>query len=182
MPVVELRDAVEGDLPAILDIYNDVILTSTAVYSEDPVDLADRTAWWQKRQIDGLPVLTAHIGDELIGFGSFGEFRSWPCYRYTVEHSVHVRADRRGKGVGTRLVLALAQRGGELGKHIMIAGIDAENIASRRLHEKLGFIEIGHFREVGWKFGRWLDLVFLQLSLSNEATAAGVFRVSSAQG
>jgi L-amino acid N-acyltransferase YncA len=157
-----VRDAVEADLPAILDIYNDVIATSTAVYSEKPSTLADRQAWWTTRVEQGYPVLVAIDASGVIGFASFGDFRAWPGYRFTVEHSVHVRSDRRSQGVGSALMLPLIARAGALGKHVMLGGVDAGNHASLRFHERLGFEHAAHFREVGFKFDRWLDLVFMQ--------------------
>ena len=107
-------------------------------------------------------MLVAKDDSGVLGFASFGEFRAWPCYRNTVEHTVHVRADARGQGIGRSLVEALLPLAQHLGKHVMVAGIDADNAVSRRLHEQLGFQEVGRFREVGRKFDRWLDLVFLQ--------------------
>ena len=159
---MDIRDAREDDLPGLLAIYNDVIATSTAVYAEDPVTLENRRTWWQGRVEQGYPVLVAADATGVVGFASFGDFRAWPGYRFTVEHSVHVRADRRGTGVGSALMLPLITRGSALGKHVMIAGVDASNAGSLRFHERLGFEAVAHFREVGFKFGRWLDLVFLQ--------------------
>ena len=98
----------------------------------------------------------------VCGFATFGDFRAWPGYRFTVEHTVHVRADGRSRGIGTLLVQALFPRAAALGKHVMIAGVDAANAASIRFHERLGFTQSGRLREVGYKFDRWLDLVFLQ--------------------
>lgn len=162
-----VRAAAPSDLPGILDIYNDVIRNSTAVYALDPVALDERRAWLEGRQALGYPVLVAAArGGEVLGFASFGDWRgAWPGYRYTVEHSVHVRADRRGTGIGRRLVEALFPLALGLGKHVMIGGIDARNTASLRFHERLGFTPAAHFREVGHKFGRWLDLVFVQRML-----------------
>jgi L-amino acid N-acyltransferase YncA len=157
-----IDDAAEADLPAILEIYNDVIATSTAVYSETPVDLEDRRAWFRARTSQGYPVLVARDATGVVGYATFGDFRAWPGYRFTVEHSVHVRADRRGRGIGPRLVAALVPRAQALGKHVMIGGIDAANAASIRMHERLGFERTAHMKQVGWKFGRWLDLVFMQ--------------------
>jgi phosphinothricin acetyltransferase len=112
-------------------------------------------------------VLVAVDGDgDVIGFGSFGDFRAWPGYRTTVEHSVHVRADRRGRGTGTALLAALIERAAALGKHAMIAGVDADNAASLRLHERLGFTVVGRLPEVARKFDRWLDLVLLERRLA----------------
>lgn len=157
-----IAEATREDLPGILAIYNDVIATSTAIYSEDPATLEDRLGWWRGRQAEGFPVLVIRDAAGVAGFASFGAFRVPPGYRHTVEHSVHVRADRRGQGIGRVLVSALIPRAAALGKHVMIAGVDADNAASIALHEKLGFEQVAHFREVGRKFDRWLDLVFLQ--------------------
>jgi len=159
---MQIRDAVESDLPGLLAIYNDVIATSTAVYSYLPVTLEDRRQWWQTRIGQGYPVLVAVNESGVLGFSTFGDFRTWPGYRFTVEHSVHVRADFRGQGVGKELVKALFPRATALGKHVMIAGVDGANEASIRFHERLGFEKAALLREVGHKFDRWLDLVFLQ--------------------
>jgi phosphinothricin acetyltransferase len=164
-PSFAVREATAQDVPAILAIYNEVIATTTAVYRDDPADLEDRVAWWHDRQRQGYPVLVAADGGDVVGFASFGDFRNWPGYRFTVEHSVHVRADRRGEGVGHALMVALMDRAQRLGKHVMVAGVDAENAASLRFHQRLGFVPVAHLREVGFKFGRWLDLVFLQVIL-----------------
>ncbi len=158
-----VRDATEGDLRGILAIYNEVIANSTAVYALEPATLADRKAWFEGRMAQAFPVLVAADRSKILGFSSFGDWRgAWPGYRYTVEHSVHVRVDRRGTGVGRRLVESLFPIAQRLGKHVMLGGIDAENEASIRFHERLGFDRVAHFREVGHKFGRWLDLVFMQ--------------------
>ncbi len=100
-----------------------------------------------------------------MGFGTFGDFRAWPCYQFSVEHSVHVRADRRGRGIGRALIIELMARAKIMRKHMMIAGIDADNAVSIGLHQSLGFAVVGHFHEVGFKFGRWLDLKFLERAL-----------------
>lgn len=159
---MELRDATEDDLAGLAAIYNDVIATSTAIYSSVPVSLEDRRHWWRARVESGYPVLVAVDESGVTGFSTFGDFRNWPGYRFTVEHTVHVRADRRSGGVGTSLVQALFPRAAALGKHMMIAAVDAANAPSIRFHERLGFVQAGHLREVGYKFDRWLDLVFLQ--------------------
>jgi len=157
-----IRDAVESDLPAILAIYNDVVATTTAVYRDDPAALEDRVGWWRERVAQGFPVLVAVDGDHVVGFATFGDFRPWPGYRFTVEHSVHVHPDHRGCGVGHALMVPLLERARAMGKHVMVAGVDADNAGSIRFHERLGFARVGHLREVGFKFGRRLDLVFLQ--------------------
>lgn len=157
-----IDDARETDLPEILAMYNEVIATSTAVYSEMPVTLEDRANWFRARTEQGYPILVAREGSGVVGYATFGDFRAWPGYRFTVEHSVHVRADRRGRGIGSQLVSALIPRAQALGKHVMIGGIDADNAASIRMHERLAFERSAHMKQVGWKFGRWLDLVFMQ--------------------
>jgi L-amino acid N-acyltransferase len=166
---MEIRDARESDLAGLVAIYNEVIATSTAVYSDLPVTLDDRRAWWQARTALGYPVLVAHDDSGVLGFSTFGDFRAWPGYRYTVEHTVHVRVDRRGTGVGRELVATLFPRASALGKHVMLAGIDATNAGSIRFHERLGFETVGTLKEVGWKFDRWLDLVFMQRMLEPAA-------------
>lgn len=158
---VEIRDAAESDLPGLVAIYNEVIATSTAVYACDAVTVAERRDWWHSRTAQGYPVLIAADDSGVAGFASFGDFRAWPGYRFTVEHSVHVRAGTRGQGVGTALVRALLSRAGASGKHVMVGGVDAANAAAIRFHERMGFTRTAELREVGYKFGRWLDLVFL---------------------
>ncbi|MBS0393074.1 MAG: N-acetyltransferase [Proteobacteria bacterium] len=158
-----VRDAADADLAGILEIYNDVIRTSTAVYAVEPVSIDERRAWLLARRERGFPVLVACDASQVLGFASFGDWRgTWNGYRYTVEHTVHVRADVRRRGVGRELVEALIPRARELGKHVMIGGVDATNLDSILFHKRLGFERVAHFREVGRKFGRWLDLVFMQ--------------------
>jgi phosphinothricin acetyltransferase len=159
-------DATEEDAPGILAIFNHVIANTTAVYREEPVALEERLAWMKSRVAAGYPVLVVRDALGVAGFASFGEFRAWPCYRHTVEHTVHVRADVRGQGLGRSLLEELLVRACALGKHVLVAGIDAESAVSLQLHARLGFQEVGRFREVGRKFDRWLDLVFLQRLLS----------------
>jgi L-amino acid N-acyltransferase len=165
---MEILDATEADLPGLLSIYNEVIATSTAVFTDSPVTLDDRLQWWRDRTRQGYPVLVIRDAEGVAGFATFGDFRAWPGYRYTIEHSVHIRANVRGKGIGAQLVRALFPRAAVLGKHMMVAGIDAANTGSIRFHERLGFEKAGLLREVGWKFGRRLDLEFLQRPVNRE--------------
>ena len=132
------------------------------------VDEQNRAQWISERQTAGYPVLVAIDQDgEVVGYASYGAWRAFDGYRYTVEHSVYVRSDRRGGGIGGRLMDALIERAREAGLHVMIAGIDARNEGSIRLHEKLGFAHGGTLEQVGAKFGRWLDLTFMQLRLDD---------------
>lgn len=163
---MQIRDAEEGDLAAIAEIYNDAVAHTTAIWNDAPVDAANRAAWLADRRRAGYPVLVAADAAEgVLGYASFGDFRPFDGYRLTVEHSVYVRSDLRGKGVGKALMGALIERARETGKHVMVAAIEAENASSIRLHENLGFVHVGHMKQVGVKFGQWLDLAFLQLTL-----------------
>jgi L-amino acid N-acyltransferase YncA len=169
-PVID--NASRGDFAEVLSIYNEVIRNSTAVYSEEEFTPARGEVWFDGKGSGGFPFIVARDASGIIGFGSFGEFRSWPCYRHSVEHSVHVRADRRGQGIGRAVVTELLGRAAAGSKHVMIAGIDADNAVSIGLHRSLGFAAVGHFHEVGFKFGRWLDLVFMQCILPPTLAAA----------
>ncbi len=139
---------------------------TTAIWNETPVDVANRAAWLRARNASGFPVLVA-VSDRgnVVGYASFGEWRAFDGYRHTAEHSVYVREDQRGGGIGRGLMVALIERAEALGKHVMIAGIESGNVPSIRLHQHLGFEQTGHMKEVGTKFGRWLDLTFMQLIL-----------------
>lgn len=160
-----IRDARDDDLHGILEIYNDVVMTTTAIYDETVSTLEQRRAWFEARRSQGLPVLVAEEGGEVVGFSSFGEWRARWGYRFTVEHSVHVRADCRGRGYGRVLIEALFPRAAGLNMHMMIGHIDSEAAASLRLHEKLGFERVGFYPEVAYKFDRWLNLVAVQKAI-----------------
>lgn len=152
----------ERDAPAILAIVNDAILTSTAWYEYRPWDRARLTSWLAAKHASDWPVLVADDGADALGFASFGPFRERPAYEHTVEHSVYVGASARGRGIGRLLLTALIAEARERGLHTMIGGVDAGNEGSLAFHRALGFVEAGRMREVGWKFGRWLDLIFMQ--------------------
>lgn len=164
-----IRDARELDLAAMLAIYNDAVLTTTAVYDYIPRSREQQMAWFKAKQEQGLPVLVAEDDGAVAGFASYGPFRPWPAYLHSVENSLYVAPEQRGRGIGSLLLPALIKRAAERGLHTMIAGIDASNEASLRLHARFGFKRVAQFREVGWKFERWLDLAFLQLMLPKAA-------------
>jgi phosphinothricin acetyltransferase len=163
-----IRDALPLDLPGILDIYNDAVLNTTAIWNEQPVDLANRQAWFEARQQQDYPILVAVDDSGVLGYASFGDWRPFEGFRYSVEHSVYVRADQRGKGLGPVLMAALIERAKACGKHVMVAAIESGNAASIRLHERHGFVVTGQMPQVGVKFGRWLDLTFMQLMLDQQ--------------
>ncbi|WP_434558810.1 N-acetyltransferase [Pseudomonas sp. Z5-35] len=161
------RDARTADLPAIRDIYNDAVLNTTAIWNEQAVDLGNRQAWFSARQAQGYPVLVAvDAEDNVLGYASFGDWRPFDGFRHTVEHSVYVCRDQRGNGLGPLLMSALIERARAGGKHVMVAAIESGNAASIRLHERAGFAITGQMPQVGTKFGRWLDLTFMQLVLN----------------
>ena len=157
-----VREAEDGDLEAVRRIYNDAVAHTTAIWNEVQVDLDDRRRWAAARRALGYPVLVAIVDGEVAGYGSFGDFRAFDGYRHTCEHSVYVDGRFRRRGIARALVEALVERARGLGKHAMIAGIEAGNAASIALHAGLGFVEVGRLPEVGRKFDRWLDLVFLE--------------------
>ncbi|WP_184492226.1 GNAT family N-acetyltransferase [Pseudomonas solani] len=162
----EIRDASEADLPGILAIYNAAVEHTTAIWNENLVDLANRRAWLAERSGAGFPVLVARdAAGEVVGYASYGAWRPHDGYKHTVEHSVYVRADQRGKGLGPQLMQALIERARSAGLHVMVGAIESENTASIRLHQRLGFVITGQMPQVGRKFGRWLDLTFMQLIL-----------------
>ena len=162
---MNIRDAMHDDLPAILEIHNDAIRTTTAIWDEHEVDLDDRREWFGARRSAGLPVLVAELDGTVIGFATYGPWRPKTGYRFTVENSVYVHPDHRGRGAANALMPALIEhaRAGEV--HAIVAGIEAANAGSIALHEKFGFRRVALLPEVGFKFGRWLDLAYLQLSL-----------------
>jgi L-amino acid N-acyltransferase YncA len=160
-----VRPATFEDVPAILAIYNDAVANTTAIWNDGLADLGNRRAWLSERQGKGFPVLVACLGGEVAGYASYGDWRAWDGYRHTVEHSIYVRADLQRRGAGRALLAALIDAARAGGKHAMVAGIEAGNVASIRLHESLGFKAIGTFPQVGTKFGRWLDLTMMQLTL-----------------
>jgi len=167
--MIIIREAREADLPALLAIYNHVVLHTTAVYTYEPQTMEARAAWYRDKVLAGYPVFVAEEDGRVVGFSSYGPFRAWPAYKYTIENSVYVLEGQRGKGIGKLLIQPLIGSAREKGFHAVIAGIDASNAASIRLHASFGFLEVAHFRQVGYKFGRWLDLTFMELLLDTPA-------------
>ena len=165
-----IRPATVADVAAILTIYNDAVETTTASWDLAPVDYADRLARYEAAQANGWPLLVAEIDGTVVGFASYGPFRTKDGFARTMEHSVYLDAAARGRGLGRALMVELIERARANGVHALIGGIDGANEVSVRLHESLGFAEVGRLPQVGAKFGRWLDLVFLELLLDDAAT------------
>lgn len=161
-----IRAATEKDLPNILDIYNEAILHTTAVYDYKLHTLEDRQQWYEKKKLDGYPLLVYEKDDKSVAFATFGPFRAWPAYKYTIEHSVYVSKEYRSEGIATKLMQAIIQNANEREYATLVAGIDAANEISINLHARLGFEYAGVIKKAGYKFGEWLDLAFYQLELN----------------
>lgn len=166
---MRIRDADGDDAAAICALYNATVSTTTVAWTEEHESVATRREWLHTQRAAGHPVLVAEAEGRVIGFASYGEFRNatkWPGYRFTVEHTIHVDARHQGAGVGGELLEALVERATAAGLHVMIGAIDGENDGSIRFHKRHGFVVVARVHEVGFKFGRWLDLVLVQRTLS----------------
>ncbi|MGO1632422.1 MAG: GNAT family N-acetyltransferase [Staphylococcus equorum] len=161
-----IRNAVQSDLPNILDIYNDAILNTTAVYTYNPQTLESREAWFEKKADNNEPIIVYEEQGEAIGFATYGSFRDWPAYQYSIEHSIYVNKHHRGKGIASQLLSEIIEQAHSNGYKTLVAGIDATNDYSIYLHKKFNFTHSGTIHKVGYKFDKWLDLAFYQLDLS----------------
>lgn len=164
MQIIDCTPAAHSD--GILEILNEAIANSTALYDYQQRTAADMQSWFDAKRAKGFPVLGAV--DErgaLLGFASYGTFRERAAYKYTVEHSVYVHVQQRGRGLGRVLLQRLIERARQQQYHVLVGGIDADNAVSIALHQALGFEHCGTIRQAGFKFGRWLDLAFYQLLL-----------------
>ncbi|MFD2172804.1 GNAT family N-acetyltransferase [Rhodobacter lacus] len=160
-----IRPATPLDAAAIAAIYNAAVRETTAIWNTTEVDAADRADWIAARAASGLPVLVFEAAGAVLGYATYGPFRPQDGFCATVEHSVYLAAEARGAGRGAALMAALIAHARGAGVHVMVAAIDASNAPSMRLHERLGFAQVGVMPQVGQKFGRWLDLALLQLVL-----------------
>lgn len=161
-----IRHAKQSDLPNILEIYNDAILNTTAVYTYNPQTLASREAWFENKLNNQEPVLVYDERGEAIAFATYGSFRDWPAYQYSIEHSIYVNKHHRGKGIASQLLSEIIQSARNNGYRTLVAGIDAKNDYSIYLHKKFKFKHSGTIQNVGYKFDKWLDLAFYQLDLT----------------
>ncbi len=164
----EIRIAAEGDLPAITDIYNREVMSSTATFDEDPRTI-DRQREWLEEHTGRHPVVVAIIGSEVVGWASLSPWSDRLAYAKTAEISVYVKEGFRGKGIGGVLVRDLLARAAYSGLHAIIARISEESLASLELFRKNGFVRIGTMKEVGEKFGRLLSVHILQKILDGPA-------------
>ncbi|WP_374258561.1 GNAT family N-acetyltransferase [Yokenella regensburgei] len=162
-----IRYACKDDCGAIAEIYNHAVLHTAAIWNDKTVDIHNRLAWFEAREMAGYPVLVSEEEGEITGYASFGDWRAFDGFRHTVEHSVYVHPLHQGKGLGRALLTRLIAEARRAGKHVMVAGIESQNHASLKLHAQLGFITTGEMPQVGAKFGRWLDLTFMQLQLDD---------------
>ncbi len=165
---IQIRDAVARDLVDMLTIYNEIILNTTTIYSYSPRSLSEQVVWLESRYRDGFPVFVAEEAGRVLGYTSYSYFRNWPGYANSMEHSIYLHQDARGRGLGRRLLEHLMAHATEQGVHVLIASVDSENEASLKFHKRLGFEEVACFKQVGYKFDRWLDLFFLQRLLVDE--------------
>lgn len=161
-----IREMKETDLGEVLEIYNDAILHTTAVYDYHAHSLEDRKAWYDQKVESRYPLFVFEEDGKVFGFATYGSFRAWPAYKYSIEHSVYVHKEARKKGIGTQLLKVLIERAEEEGYATLIAGIDSTNKGSIFIHEKLGFTYSGTIKKAGYKFEKWLDLAFYQLELA----------------
>ncbi len=156
----------ERHAAAILDILNDAIVHSTALYDYQPRQMQNMVTWFDAKRAGNFPVIGIEDAQgTLLAFGSYGTFRAFPAFKYTVEHSVYVHKDHRGHGLGAQIMQALMAAARAQNLHALMGAIDASNAGSIALHERLGFKHVGTLPQVGFKFGRWLDLAFYQLLL-----------------
>ncbi len=157
----------ESEAAQILEIFNHAILHTTALYEYKPRTMATMQQWFANKAAGNFPVIGLKADDgRLLAFGSYGTFRAFPAFKYSVEHSVYVHPDHQGKGLGQQMLQLLIEAAQTQGYHLLIGGIDANNSGSIALHQKLGFVHSGTITQAGFKFGRWLDLAFYQLTLA----------------
>lgn len=158
-----IRPATRADCPGILAIYNDAVLTTTATYDYEPRTLEQREVWFDDHARDGYAVFVAEgEGGRIVGWSALNPYHARPGYRFTSENSIYIAADMRGQGLGKLLLAPLIEAARRKGLHAIIAAIDATNEASLRLHARFGFVHVGQFKQVGYKFDRWLDVAYME--------------------
>jgi L-amino acid N-acyltransferase len=164
MGTLAIRDATAADLEAIDGIYDHYVRTSTCTFQLEPAGIEARRQWFLSHG-ERWPILVAEVGTKVVGWGSLSVYNARAGYRFTAEDSVYVDEACHGQGIGKTLLTELIVRARTAGHHTLLAGISAEQLPSVRLHEKFGFVEVARMRELGWKFERWLDVIFMQKML-----------------
>jgi len=164
---VTYRSARVEDIPAITAIYNDAVQNTTAIWNETLVDVAERQAWLADRSANNHPVLVAELNGEVVGYATYGQWRAIQGFRHTKEHSVYIKNGLAGQGIGRKLMELLIGEARARDVHVLVACIESENKASIALHQRLGFRDVGTFKQVGKKFGRWLDLTCMELVIAD---------------
>jgi L-amino acid N-acyltransferase YncA len=170
---VTIRLAREADLEAINDIYNYFVLGSTCTYQEEPDTLDSRRAWFVTHG-PSHPVTVAEADGHIVAWGALSRFRERSGYRHTVENAVYVHHSRHGQGIGSQVLADLIARARTAGHRTIVAGIDSKETASIGLHARFGFTQVAHLHEVGYKFNRWLDVIYMQ-------RGTGLFSTDSAR-
>lgn len=161
-----IRYIQENDLQDILEIYNDAIINTTAIYDYHPHTIEDRREWYKQKVESGYPIIGIEDNDKIVGFATYGPFRNYPAFKYTIEHSLYVHKEYRRKGIGAILLKELIEIANNEGYATLVAGIDSANEKSIVMHKKFGFVHSGTIKKAGFKFNRWLDLDFYQLELN----------------
>lgn len=163
--MILIRPAVREDCPAILAIYNEAVLTTTATYDYEPRTLRQRQAWFDDHRKSGHPIFVATEGSHIVGWASLSRYHDRVGFRFTTENAIYIAPPHQGRGLGKRLLQALMDSARQIGLHAIIAAIDSENEASIRLHLTFGFEKVGQFKRVGYKFNRWLDVIYMEYLL-----------------
>jgi phosphinothricin acetyltransferase len=165
MSACTIRLATDADLVAINDIYNYYVFHSTCTYQEEPEPIESRRAWFAKHG-ERHPVTVAELDRRVVGWGSLSPYHARSAYRFSVENSVYIHHEFHRRGIGAILLKDLIDRARALDHRAIIAAIDAEQRPSIAIHAKFGFEHVGRLKQVGFKFGRWLDVVYMELLLT----------------
>lgn len=165
--MLTIRNATLDDLPSIMEIYNYAIVNTYSLWIDKPVDLNNRIQWFEEKLQKNYPIFVATLEDEVVGYATYGQWRPWQGYEHSIEHSIYIKDGVHGKGIGTQLLSHLIKHAEAENIHVMVAAIEATNLASINLHQKLGFINRGTLPQVGIKHGKWQDLTYMTLQLGD---------------
>lgn len=157
-----IRRAERAEVPAMREIFNEVLRNSNSIYREDEVTLEERYVWFDEKIEHGFPIFGAYEGDQLVGYAGYGTWRAAQGYRKSVELTIYVDQKRRGRGIGSKLIQTIIDQAKADGYHVMLGAIDADNQQSINFHKRFGFLETARMPEVAMKNNKWLTLVFMQ--------------------